>query len=517
MAFGKTVAVTVALSLFMPGAMAIASTTKKETLESEQRAAPSTLLQDLQIVGERSAAFDYAGTCRALEAVLANRDFSTLPLATQKRIISFLGIAETRVGEWPAAYDHLIAGGPTADAALDGEYYLSLSGAAQHTGRPGEALDALITLTELVPNSVSQMDLGYVMNTSRYAASLDDGGKKEKQFLEGLWSAHYQAPDTYQNSDYLWFHLFELDVAAGQDDKAREVMAAFREPESVIWVRSDNRYARFLSDSPTAGDFQARVNVSTANARNLMTAHPDSVEAIANLAYRLAAANHLDEALKLTDDALARVAAAPKDKPAFGDEGDKLAWIDMTRSLILQRQNHLDQQVKTQEDALKSAAAGTDLVSQNINLGFTYAAHGQPQEALDVVANVDANSSAYGVMAADEVRVCAYKQLGDKAKLAETVAYMKAHIADGYNPYRHALLCSGDVDALAASMVMRLDNPKTRNDTLYWMQTYLPQPLTPLAQQWQQVEIDAMTRPEVKAAVARYGRVDAYPTYEALE
>ena len=515
----KTLAMTTLLALIMGSSVASASTLPHESLEQERpTTVPAGLLNKMQIVAEKANAQDSAGARTALQAVLTDPDFSTLPHTLQKEIMSFAGLTDAMLEDWPAAYDHLMAGGPLSDPGKNGTYYFYLSEADRQTGHKDQSLAALTTLAQVSPDFASNLNIGLIMDTSHYAASLGDNGLQEKQFLEALWAAHYQSPDIYQPNDYVWFSLFELEVAAGQDDKARELMTAFTEPETVIKLRGDNRYARFLKEDSAADAFQVRLDASIAAARDLVKLHPDSVEAVSNLAYRLAAANHLDEALNLTDDVLAKVAAAPKDKPVYDDQIEKLAWIHMTRSLIMARQNHLDKQLKAQESARDIAATSLDHVSQNINLGYTYAADGKPHEALDVIAQVDTGSSSgYGLMAADEVRACAYQQLGDKAKLSETLTYMKAHLSDGYNPYRHALMCSGDVDALAESLIARLDDPTTRNETLYRLQTYLPQRRGPLAQKWQQTATSAAARPDVQAAIAKYGKVEAYPVYEALE
>ena len=120
-------------------------------------------------------------------------------------------------------------------------------------------------------------------------------------------------------------------------------------------------------------------------------------------------------------------------------------------------------------------------------------------------------------MAAMYVRACAYKQLGDSAKLAETMSYMTAHSSAGYGPYRSALLCTGDSDGMAASLVARLDDPLTRNETLLWLQGYLNGPQSDFEKALQDVSDAAAAHPEVQAAIAKYGHVESYPIFKGIE
>lgn len=512
----STLAITVAIALASTSVHA--STTVKEANEDVHRKVTvSPLAARLQSISDKLTAQDYPGARLLLNDVVADPAFADLPASVRHGILSTLAMTESMAGDQAAAYDHLVAAGPATGDATDQMYYGTMMGAAAATGHKDVATDAFLGLVRVAPTSAQYFEVGFVVQVEREARARDDKGATRKALLEALWTAHYRGPNMYLTPERAWFDLFEIYVADGETDKAHEVMTAFREPTTVIRLRADKRYAPFLVTYPKAGDFKASLEASLAEARALMLAHPRDLEGVSALAVRLADAGQLDESLKLADDALAKIAAAPKDKPVYDDQAEQLQWIHMTRATVMQRLGRTEDQVKTQEVARDSAAGSRDDVSQAINLGDEYYASGRPQDALDAVKNVDNHVSAYGQMAANEVRACAYKQLGDTAKLAETMAYMKAHSEDGYSPYRSALLCTGDADGMAANLIERLDNPVTRNETLTWMQGYLSEPSTEFYKQEEQVAKTACSRPEVQAAVAKYGNVEFYPMYKQVE
>ena len=506
-------AIAAALTAAAPAAHA--STTPRESQEARQaKPTMSPFAAHLQAGENRFNSGDYAGARTEYAEAVADPDFSAMPQATRHLALTFLASAESMSGDDVAAYAHLTAAGPATGDVTDTVYYYTMTVAGYDTGHKDEALDALIGLGRVAPDKLKYFTIRFIGEMDRLAHKRADGGITRKQLLETLWSAHYESTDIYDSMETLWFDLFEIHVAAGEDDAARAILPAFQDPRTVIKLRCDKRYSRFLTTYPRAGNFAVSLDASIAAARALMAAHPRDIAAVDELVSRLSDANHLDEALKLTDGVLAKVAAAPKDAPAYDDQGEKLPWLQMTRADVLQRLGRVDDQLKSQEAARDNAASSRDTVSQAINLGDQYYATGRPQDALDAVKDVDGNVSPYGQMAAMEVRACAYKALADTDKLATTMAYMKAHVDDGYGPYRGALLCTGDTEGMADVLVARLDNPETRNEVLVWVQNYLPQPMSDFARQLSDVAETAQARPEVKAAIAKYGTVETYAIFE---
>jgi len=172
--------------------------------------------------------------------------------------------------------------------------------------------------------------------------------------------------------------------------------------------------------------------------------------------------------------------------------------------------------IAAQTEADKIAKAkNIDVVSQKINLADTYFETDQNQKAVDTLADIDlSRTSPYGAMAAQEGRVCAYSGLGDKANAKIALDYMKAHESDSPVLLRAALRCAGDLDGLAHFLIANLDDPSTRNMTLAELQDYLPSPHAGAFAKRETAKDDEVRgRPDVQAAIARYGTIDRYPIY----
>jgi tetratricopeptide (TPR) repeat protein len=480
---------------------------------------PPSLIAPLTSVQAHFAAYDYTGARADLQQIVDNPDFAKLPPAIRHGLLAALAWTDLMAGDAPAAYKHVTAAGPATGDASDGFYYYTRAVAADMTGHKDEALEITTEIPTAAPTVMPMLDMGYLLTVERYARGKGDHGAARRKLLEAFYDAGYTSPDPAAPAEALWIDLFETEVAAGNEARARALVATFTEPEDAIRLTIDKRYAAYLKDAPALTDFPSVVEASLKRARKYLEDNPRNLFAVRNLAYRLANANRLDEALTLADDTIARADAAPKDKPAFDDQASQLQWVYMVRSLVLARLGRRDDEAKAMEVARQSALSGgkaSDDVSQPINLGDVYIAEGKPKEALDSVKNVDAHVSPYGRMAAMQVRACAYKQLGDAAKLNETMAYMKAHSDDGFMPYRGALECTGDADGLAAVLVARLDNPDTRNETLLWVQHFLTGPLTAYEKTLCEVETKAAAHPEVQAAIEKYGVVRSWPVFKTI-
>lgn len=466
---------------------------------------------------KKMKANDIAGARVEYEAAAADPALDQMPFAERHALLSVLALTEAATNDYQAAYDHLSQAGPALSDNSDFAYYSAMVSAADATGHGDQAVEAFGWMADTHPKVTAHYALGAVYDISALAAKKNDGGATQRRLLESLWGDHYTSPDIFDPMDELWFDLFADEVAAGNDAKAREIMATFTAPEIAVRLRSDKRYARFVAADPAHADLSAMTEASIARARSLMNAHPDSIEAVQSVVSYLLNANRLDEALKLADDTLAKVAAAGS-KPAYTDQAEKLHWLEMSRSVAMRRFGHGEDETKALENARDNALANSyDKVSQAINLGDRYIVLGRSQDALDAVKDVDGHVSPYGMMSGMAVRACAYSQLGDKARLADAMTYLKAHADDGFGPYTDALACADDDAGLAAFLIARLDNPMTRNLTLYKLQDFLTSPTTPIQQTWRAVWKKTLERDDVKAAVDKYGSIDSYPIYDPLD
>jgi hypothetical protein len=150
-------------------------------------------------------------------------------------------------------------------------------------------------------------------------------------------------------------------------------------------------------------------------------------------------------------------------------------------------------------------------VDQLINLRGFYCSLERPNDALSSLRSLSAGTSPFGAMQLELVRLDAYAQLKDARQMARSLEYLRAHRADAPAAYGDALLVVNQQDRAAADLVGRLLDPELRQEALLGVQDFAPAPGTPRDR-----ELDArgralLTRPEVRAAIDKVGRVASYP------
>lgn len=429
-----------------------------------------------------------------------------------------LGVAETNTGDIVAGLEHVKRAGDTDPSVRDGEYLLTLSSLAMQNKDDALGVDALIRAIQAEPKTTERLHIYFVMNVVRQARKLPDGGAARRQLLEVLWAAQYTSDDPFYSEDLLWWGLFKEHVDHHEDDEARRLLPMLTNPEYLIRMHADGRFSRFVAGAPFGGNVDKALDVELAELRTKVQNNPRLLAGPQALILALTVRNQLPEALALADKVIERAEASLNGKLAYLDQNVQLRWVYDARTRVLIKMGRKDEALRSQMKARDIAlASGDDLASQNVNLGDVYYSLGRPQDALEAVKDitVDAGTaSPYGLMIAEEVRACAYAQLGDISGLEKTMAYMKSHGQDGYGPLRLAMLCVGDVDDMAHMVVSQLDDPITRTDMLVDLQTYMAAPHpTELDTKTAAVFEAVKARPEVKAAIAKYGAIGTYSIF----
>ncbi|MDC7685145.1 hypothetical protein PQU92_17820 [Asticcacaulis sp. BYS171W] len=454
---------------------------------------------------------DTEGAADTLLAVIRHPRFADLPPDGHYATFAALALTLYANGQTQEAYDRMKQAGLAAPALRDADYWFGMADICSELNREEEALDAIIIVAQKWPEPFRALESEYVFSLLTRAKALDDGGARRLKLLEAMYAGKYVPENPFMLAEGLWFDLFDIYVNKGETEKAAALARTFVEFSSLVRIRIDHRYAAFRAAAPL--DLSGAVAQSVQRARARTEAHPDLIEGVNFYALELLDANRPAEALKVIDAALKKAQGA---KPPFTDLDEHLNWALDARNSILGKLGRWKEaeaaQVKARDHAL---AKGEDIVSQKINLGGFYYLQGKPDLALEEVAGVDlTQTSPYGIMAAEEVRACAYAQKGEPDKLKASLDFMKGQAKDGYGPLRSALLCANDQDALAALIVAKLDDPDTRADTLIDVQTYLPEPApTPIMAELDARRAHVIARPDVQAAVAKYGIILSLPTF----
>jgi tetratricopeptide (TPR) repeat protein len=462
---------------------------------------------------EKLQAGDAKGAATDFSTVVNGAQFPNFPMEQRYAAMFLLAVAEAGDSQFEEAMKHIRRAGEIAPGLRDSDYWVELAAISSGSGNIDILADALTTLASSHTDTLNKLDVAFVAQSVRRVAQLGDGKARYQALLEAMIASKYRPPNPFWSGEGIRFALFKIYVEKGDEARARSLAVAFTESDTILLLQIDNRYRAFL---PADLTFQKVLDLDITYARALVATHPDKLQGINALVNDLYRSNRIEEAMKIVDEALARIDQAPKDKPPFSDLHDRLNWTLDMRSRLLAKQGRWNEVETAQKKARDVANSNqSDPVSQTINLGDLYYEMGRSRDALDAVKDIDSKrSSPYGMMAAEEVRACAYAQLADAANLAKSLEYMKAHADDGYGPLRSALLCAGDIEGLAKLLITHLDNPDTRASTLADVQTYIPQPHPTDWDKKMAANRDAaLARADVRAAIQRYGVINTYPVF----
>jgi tetratricopeptide (TPR) repeat protein len=184
-----------------------------------------------------------------------------------------------------------------------------------------EALDALVN-TYAAPDLYWQRGtLNRVLRATRSAPNLAEGRHK---LMEQIWESGSKPTEPLARQNSFWFELLTSYVERGEYDKARDVAVRLNSPNLIAALRFDKRYDR-LGAIATASGFVLTQQKELAWARQLALEHSQLLQAANQLANVLIDMGEFDQALEVTDGALARIehpAALP-----FEDTEDHLHWL----------------------------------------------------------------------------------------------------------------------------------------------------------------------------------------------
>jgi tetratricopeptide (TPR) repeat protein len=356
-----------------------------------------------------------------------------------------------------------------------------------------------------------------VFRLTREVAQIPGGPDRRFALLEALYGANWKPHDALLSADRQWRELALLMLDRGQVNRAGAVAETVSAPYALIEMRADRRFDPLIDrDAP-------RYEAEEAAARRLDLLEeaagrsPDRLQAYNAVAGVLIESRRTTEALKLLDEVLARASAPNGGKPAFTDTGEELAWTMDYRARALAQLGRYDEAVTQLRAAAERPEYGEPNVSQSINLAGLLSALGRAREAQAVTDAVLVRQlSPYGRMQAEAVRACARAQLGDRAGVARSLAYLQSHEADAPPALQDALICAGDLSGAARLYVARLTDPERRTAALAELQDYAAPPsMTPLERELARRRLLVRSRAEVRAAIARVGRIEHYNLLQA--
>ncbi len=331
----------------------------------------------------------------------------------------------------------------------------------------------------------------------------DAGLAGPRRRLLTILSANAYSPDgeVPSTTDGFRADLVVILSEAGDRQGAAALVGLITDPQTLIDTALDPRSAPLL---PVGFDLRRAVERHLDEMRAFAALHPDQLYAVLQAAIDLRLLGRPQESLNL----LKALRIDENGASAFKDGNEQLVWwwdgIGRSHAQLGQ----YDAAVAAFRKGGEKQEGGNPNVSQVINLAAFQLDFAHPADALATIGVFDGNdraASPFGMMQVYFARGCAQARLDRPAQAANALKYLQDHEKDAPGALTDMLLCTGDLDGAAASVVRRLADPDTRSDMLMRISTFDPPavalPLNPL-----KVNMDkVVTRPEVAEAIKRAG------------
>lgn len=335
----------------------------------------------------------------------------------------------------------------------------------------------------------------------------DSGGvAARRQLLAILTAPSYEPERAIPVIDPFRRDYAGLLYEAGEKDAALVQIRQIENSSMLLLLSVDPRFRQELRD------FEPRAAVERflATLRAAALLHPDSLEAVIEIAARERELGHADAALATLQ------AAAPLGAKAgsYADLGDQLNWWWDAVARSQQALGHFDDAAMAFRQGKATSEHGGLNVSQTINLAWAQLRAGRSSDALATLAVFDEpgrDVSPYGLMEMRSVEACAATQIGKIADASVATAFVKAHRRDNVGASGGVLLCTGDYDGAAADFIQRLDDPEQRASALLDLSDYDPPAATlPVDPIFSRLPV-LKERADMRAAIARAGGTRRIP------
>ncbi|GAA0574910.1 tetratricopeptide repeat protein [Rhizomicrobium electricum] len=377
--------------------------------------------------------------------------------------------------------------------------------------------DASRSLERLVtwPDQISFLQVSTLYSILNGSQGTPEGDARNARIVKALYDAKWRPTDEPEDSaDGLWQRHARYLLKAGKVAEARKVVASITWAGFVVDARSEKLFDPLVAADPARYDIRKAHEAAVVRLKARVAATPDKIKPVVELTYTFYQLDRPEEGLALIDEKLAAIKAGKK----FADQDEELNWLYDRRAMLLTELGRTDEAIAAFKAGSQFGEGGAN-VSQTINLADTYYSLGRPAEAIKVLANFDPkNASPFGAMAAQEARVCAYAQLGDKPALAKSLEFVQAHAGDAPGIAMQALLCAGEENEAAALTLKFLGDEKHRNDMLERLHTSV-EPAKgvdmPFAKLLRERRLALAKRPEIVAAAETFGHILDLPLVTA--
>jgi len=286
--------------------------------------------------------------------------------------------------------------------------------------------------------------------------------------------------------------------------------------EIVNGIQSFGGLRQISADRDLRALQDPRVDLSVAAERQYvedgvtLSQHPESLEGVMRVAGDLRRLGRYQDALTELESARTRIG----DPKIFADLDRRQAgwWEEL--AITYAELGNYDQVVRSYRSATALNEGNSPNISQVLDFELQQTRFGHYQDALATLATATDDPrqrSPYGSMVYHYAHGCAAKLAGHDKDAAADVAYVLAHEKDGAGNVISLLLCVGDLDGAAASVLRQLDNSEERSNVLDMLSTFRPEPATAPMAAWIKRLPELEARADVRAAVAKAGGTQTFP------
>lgn len=442
---------------------------------------PAWAAADLRAAGAAAEAGDCVRAVAAADKARRASGFASLPDELRLAVVQIAGFCEGSLGQDAAAYRDLLA----ATELTDKRHEAAVATVeAMENGR-GAALNAI--------------PVAWFYEFDRRLKDAKDPALR-RRLLAVLSQGSYDPDEAGIGNDGFRWRYAGLLYEAGEHEPALAIARQIESPSLVVNLSLD---PRFRAAFPGDLHIRARVETRLAAMREIAATHPDQIGPVNDVATLLRVLGRPREALA----ALETIRGAIEGSAELSDRDEQVPWwwdqVSRAQSMLGDQPAALA--------ALETGAAmkgnGGVNVSLTINLSSALLDSGRPADALATLRRLEtsgASVSPCGTMQIVENRGCARSRLGSASDAGADLAAAETHASDAPDAQTRLLLCVGDLDGAARSVIRRLDTTDQRVEALRDLSTFDPRP-TPRTDAVS-IRFEALkARADVEAAAQRAG------------
>jgi tetratricopeptide (TPR) repeat protein len=495
--------------LFLAGALEITGGAE------EPAAAPATHFYQLFEQARRALIADeFADASRLFDQVMATPAFREADTDLQYYTFLLASFAADGTDDHLSYHEYLVIA--TGFPKADGDTWLARSRAASILEKWSDCALALTMVARKWPGKLAGDEhQGWRIKKTVFELGRNPALRAQRtELLEALYQAEYKSELGVEPS-HLWLMLATDALEQKDLSRAREISRRIKHSTILVSMRIDKRFDVLIAAEPRLRDVRAAADREAKYLKAVTKKRPKSLHALVQYANALFTLGKFDTMLSLANDAIARMEEAPEDQPPYEDIDDNLNWLHNSKANALVALGRLEESAEVLANWERSDRNRADKVSQAINLGAAYNWMGRPDDALKAVDGLDwsRGMSEYGRMQYQRVRFRAYLLKGMDSEAREIVEWIREHQDDAPNTAQSTLLEIGDIDDAAALLVSRLRDVDKRAEALEEIQKYRETPHSDRYKEFEALEESMLSRPDVAAVIAEYGRREKFPIY----